>query len=115
MNRKIKLSAIALITGAIAVGAQSCSDDESGDVKVTAVTVTPESKILMSGDTYTLTAAVFPDNASDKSVTWESDNPSVAEVDAKGVVTAKIAGEANINILLSGVTVTGRSKKAIPI
>jgi hypothetical protein len=97
--RRIKLLAVALMTGAIAVGTQSCSsDDESGDVKVTGITVTPENHTLMAGGTFTLTAAVFPGNASDKSVAWESNNTGVATVDANGVVTAVAAGEANITV-----------------
>ena len=49
------------------------------------------------GDTLTLHATVSPDNADNKSVTWKSDNTTVADV-ANGVVTAKAAGNANITV-----------------
>lgn len=41
---------------------------------------------LTVGQNYTLTASVLPDNASDKSVTWESSNIDVAMVSAGKVV-----------------------------
>ena len=43
-----------------------------------------------------LVAYVEPISATDKSVTWTSDNPEVATVDEKGTVTGVAAGEANI-------------------
>ena len=45
-----------------------------------------------------LTAMVAPYNSSNKSVTWSSSNPSVAEVDQDGMVTAVAAGEATITV-----------------
>ncbi|MBR4323486.1 Ig-like domain-containing protein [Treponema sp.] len=51
---------------------------------------------LSVGGTETLTATVSPDGATDKTVTWSSDNTSVATVDANGKVTAASAGTANI-------------------
>ena len=48
---------------------------------------------IMKGSSYTLEATVWPWNASDRTVTWTSSDPSVATVDAKGNVTAKGLGE----------------------
>jgi hypothetical protein len=104
MNKKFKLFAIALMTGTITLGTQSCSKDnepediKAGDVKVTSVTVEPSSKTLQPGGTFTLVATVLPATATDKSVTWTSSNTGVATVDDKGVVTAKTVGEANITV-----------------
>lgn len=50
------------------------------------------------GDSETLTATVKPDNATDKTVTWTSDNESIATVDNQGKVTAVAAGEATITL-----------------
>ncbi len=53
---------------------------------------------LAVGQTYTLTATVKPSNATNKSVTWTSNNTSVATVSSSGVVTAKAAGNATITV-----------------
>ncbi len=50
------------------------------------------------GDTYPLSVNVTPANATDKSVEWVSNNEEVAEVDSKGVITAKKAGNATITV-----------------
>jgi hypothetical protein len=97
MRKKNKLFAVALMTGAIAAGTWSCSnDDDASDVAVTGITVSPESRTLLPGDTAWLTATTFPAKA-DQSVTWASDNTAVATV-ANGVVTAVAAGTANITV-----------------
>lgn len=49
-------------------------------------------------DTETLRVTVNPSDATDKSVTWVSDNPSVAKVDSKGLVTAVSGGSAVITV-----------------
>ncbi len=48
------------------------------------------------GDSQTLTYKVFPSTAVDKSITWTSNNESVATVDANGVVTGVSEGKATI-------------------
>ena len=45
-----------------------------------------------------LTATVTPSDASNKKVTWSSNNSNVAAVDASGKVTAKAAGTATITV-----------------
>jgi len=45
-----------------------------------------------------LEASVLPQNASDKTLAWESSNPKVASVDGKGVIKAKKAGKARITV-----------------
>lgn len=65
-------------------------------VAVTGVSLNKNSTTLTVGGTETLTATVSPDGATDKTVTWSSDNTSVATVDANGKVTAASAGTANI-------------------
>ena len=65
-------------------------------VAVTGVTLNKTSlELTAGGDTATLTATVAPDTATDKTVTWESDTPSVATV-VDGVVTPVAAGTATI-------------------
>ena len=67
-------------------------------VSVTGVTLTPASLSLFTGDTATLTATVQPSNATNQNVTWSSDKPDVATVDAAGKVTAVGAGTATITV-----------------
>jgi uncharacterized protein YjdB len=50
---------------------------------------------LVEGDSYTLTATVHPDEATDKTITWTSSNPDVASVDG-GVVSARKEGSVTI-------------------
>lgn len=53
---------------------------------------------LPKGQTRSLNAKVAPESASDKSVTWASDNTSVATVDQNGNVKAVSKGTANITV-----------------
>ena len=66
-----------------------------GTVAVTGVELDEDAITLNEEETQTLTATVSPENASNKNVTWESDDESVATV-ANGVVTAVGAGDATI-------------------
>lgn len=61
----------------------------------TGITVTPDAT-LNPGQTQQLTAVVLPANAADKSVTWSSENSSIAEVDQNGLVTARAVGVVKI-------------------
>ena len=71
---------------------------KSATVPVTAVTLNPTELSLYTGESKTLTATVQPDSATNKNVTWESSNTSVATVDATGEVTAIGAGTATITV-----------------
>lgn len=66
-------------------------------VKVTGVKLNKASTSLTEGASETLTATVEPSNAANKSVTWNSDRPSVATV-SNGKVTAVKQGTANIAV-----------------
>ena len=67
-------------------------------VHVTSVSLNKPSLSLEVGANETLTATVSPDNATDKSVTWNSSAPGVATVSSTGVVTAVAAGTATITV-----------------
>ena len=71
-------------------------------VKVTEITINEADFSLAVGETKTLTVTVKPDNASDKSVTWTSDQPGIASVNSNGVVTAVAAGNAKITVKANG-------------
>ena len=48
---------------------------------------------MLQGSSKTLTAAVQPWTATDRTVTWTSADPAIATVDDEGVVTAVAPGE----------------------
>ncbi len=50
------------------------------------------------GTSGTLSATVYPSNATDKSLTWSSSNTNVATVDGNGTVTATGPGSATITV-----------------
>ena len=62
---------------------------------VASVSLPAEAQIL-AGATKKLTATIAPSSASDKALTWDSDNEAVATVAQDGTVTAKKMGTANI-------------------
>ncbi len=68
------------------------------NVPVTGVSVTPTTGTLNIGDTLMLTETVSPSNATDKTVTWSSNNTSVATVNTNGLVTAAGVGNATITV-----------------
>ena len=72
--------------------------DQQGTIHVTSVSLDKANLELTEGGTDTLTATITPNNATNKNVTWESSNTSVATVDANGLVTAVSAGTATITV-----------------
>ena len=67
-------------------------------VPVTGVTLNQTAVTLDIDQSITLTAAVAPENATNKAVAWASDKTDVATVDANGKVTAVAAGTVNITV-----------------
>lgn len=67
-------------------------------VPVTGVTVSPATTTLSIGATQQLTPTVAPANATNKTVTYSSNNTSVATVNGSGLVTAIASGSATITV-----------------
>ncbi|KAA1247926.1 Ig-like domain-containing protein [Aquimarina sp. RZ0] len=67
-------------------------------VSVTGVSISDSNVILNVNQTRDLNATVTPSNAADKSVTWSSNNTSVARVNSSGLVTAVSQGSATITV-----------------
>ncbi len=65
----------------------------SGAIRVSSVCLNKSNLSLEKGNSYTLTATVYPTNASNQSLSWSSSNPSVATVSG-GKVVAKAKGGA---------------------
>ena len=65
-------------------------------VCVSNITVSPASVSLKTSETEQLSYIVSPSNATNKSVSWSTNNSSVATVSSNGLVTAKGVGSATI-------------------
>ena len=68
------------------------------EIKVTGVKLNKSETSLLVGGNETLTATVLPEDATNQNVTWKSDKPEIATVDANGKVTAVKVGEATITV-----------------
>ncbi len=68
------------------------------NVPVTGVTIAPTTVTLGAGATQQLTPTVLPSNATNKSVSYSSNNTGVATVNASGLVTAVANGTATITV-----------------
>lgn len=74
---------------------------ENEPAGVESIKLNKNRKALNVGDTFTLTATLKPNDATNKSVTWSSSDTSVATVDENGVVTAVSEGTATITATAS--------------
>ncbi|MBQ0093198.1 MAG: Ig-like domain-containing protein [Bacteroidales bacterium] len=67
-------------------------------VPITGLSIDKTSLILGKGETESLTAIFYPDDATSKKITWSSDNESIATIDQEGKVTAVKEGSATITV-----------------
>ncbi len=97
--------------------------DVSASCEVTVVPILPESVTLdktsvdlRKDDTFTLSATIHPENATDTTITWTSSDESVATVSDEGVVTAVNKGSAIITAAThNGKTATCDVTVTIPV
>lgn len=76
-------------------------------VEVSSIKLNSNGISLNEGNTYQLVATVLPENATNKTLTWSTNNPSVATVSSSGKITAVSIGKATITAKSSnGVTIT---------
>lgn len=69
-------------------------------IEPTDVTISGPTSVEV-GKSIQLSAMVKPDNAANKSITWNSSNPSVATIDENGKVTGVSAGSVTITVTTS--------------
>lgn len=79
--------------------------ESTGSTEVTSVTLNKSALSLEVGKTGQLSATVLPNSATNKSVSWSSNNEAVATVSTNGTVTAHKAGTA----VITARTVNGKS------
>ena len=68
-------------------------------VSVTGVTLKKTSISIQVDDKEILIATVLPEDATNKNISWKSDKPEIASVNANGKVTGVAEGEATIQDL----------------
>ncbi|MBE7089452.1 MAG: hypothetical protein E7362_01450 [Clostridiales bacterium] len=75
-------------------------DDDGGeeDIPVTEIVLDKELLLMDIGDTAQLVATVLPNDATNKNITWASNESSVATVSTDGLVTAVAEGSAVIYV-----------------
>ena len=67
-------------------------------VSVTSISLSPTTKTIYVGQSFTLSATISPSNATNKNVTWTSSNNNVATVTSNGEVSGKANGTATITV-----------------
>lgn len=77
-------------------------ENPDSPVLPTSITIAGAPLNALTGKSFTLTATVLPDDATDKSVVWKSLNPEIATVTADGVVTVNAEGRFNIEAISNG-------------
>jgi uncharacterized protein YjdB len=72
-------------------------------ISVTGLTIEPSALKILLGSTGSLTANVVPENATNKAITWTSDDTSIATIDENGLVTGVSIG----NVIITGTSNDG--------
>ena len=94
MENKIKIiifSILAIVVGIIVLIVVS-----NKSVPVTEITLEPKNITIYVGDKTEINTTIFPKNATDKTIIWESSNKNVAVVDDTGTVIGLRKGKASI-------------------
>lgn len=99
------IGALLLVIAAMAMvaGCRQANGNSAGQSAGTAAVPVESVSIIAGvvkdkGNVFTLTATVLPANATNKAVTWESSDQTVATVDGDGKVTCVDGGTATITV-----------------
>ncbi len=92
--KKLHFPLLAAMAGLLFLTA--CKPEKN--VAVTGVTISPATLTIVVGDEETLQATVAPVDATNKNVTWNSDDETIATVDHTGKVTAVAPGTTTITV-----------------
>ena len=94
MKKNLFFISFVLVFATIFTG---CKKDDN-TVDLAGITISKTSTTLKPEAQDTLAITFFPENASNKNVTWASSNSDVATVDDNGIVTAVAVGSATITV-----------------
>lgn len=86
-------------------------DNGNQEVKVTKLTISAPSKKLAAGKKVNLSLTVYPENASNKEVTWKTSNRNYATVNKNGRVSLKAKG-AGKKVVITAFAKDGSGVKA---
>lgn len=105
---KTKLFIFAAFAALLLASCKDLAEPENPRVLVTDISITNPANpfSLVKGTTYQIKAAVLPENASDKKISYSSNTPTIADVDAKGLITANAVGTATITLKAANVSKT---------
>ena len=109
------MAAIRPIFTLLALAALGCSSygGPAEPVAVDGVRLTPQSiQLTAIGATQQIVATISPANATDRALTWESTDSTVASVDASGLVTARGAG---VGIFITAITRDGNHQSSVNV
>lgn len=100
---------------ATSVNGVSASLNVVVNVPITNATINKESLTMNKGDEEQLEVTIEPSDATDKEITWTTDDDEVATVDDTGKVTAVGAGETTITAKVGSFTLTTDVEVIVPI
>lgn len=92
MKRLLPFIALA----AVSVLSMFSCQPEPAEIRVASISLSKSTLELTVGDQASLDATISPDNATNKEISWASDNEAVVTVSSAGVVKALRAGTASI-------------------
>lgn len=87
----------------------------SSTKEVESVSINARSLALAIGESWTLTATVLPEDATDKSVSWSSSDVSVATISSSGEVTAISNGSCTVTATAGAKSASCKVSVGIPI
>ena len=93
-------SGVPSVSGALTVKKKDKS------IAVSNVTIESTANNVVVGGTISFSATVMPENATNKSVTWQSSNPEIGTIDNTGLFTSVNVGETTITATAGGVSTT---------
>ncbi len=82
-------------------GAKTTKEFEIKPVDVSSVKITTSNTTLNVGDKLKVEFEILPEKATDKSVTWEPSDKTIATIDKTGTISAKAPGDVTITITAS--------------
>lgn len=107
MKHKLLFFAMTTVLGGMLIVTNSCKKEKIEFIDVTEIRLDKENVTMPVGSTYRLTATILPENATDKTLVWKSDDESVAIVDKDGLV---IAVKGGFETIISAATPKGDVK-----